>query len=104
MKVLEISTTNQMYIALGVLAFIILFLIILFSNRAKHKARANTLEEVMKQKEKPVTHSESKKTVVHVVEHKEPKEHAEHKKHTEHVEHKKTVVHVEHKHKEDDED
>ena len=61
MVILQITPEQQLYIGLGAVGVVILFLIIIFSNRAKHKARADTMEKV---------HEDDKKTVVHVVKHK----------------------------------
>jgi len=89
MILLQITPEQQLYIGLGAIGVVILFLIIIFSNRAKHKARADTLEKVVEDKEKPVHHVEHKKVVVH---HKDDDE----------VKHK-TVVHIV-KHKKADDD
>lgn len=87
--VLQITPEQQLYIGLGAVGVVILFLIIIFANRAKHKARADTLEKVQDSDDKKKTvvhHHSDKKTVVHVVKHKkaddddDEEEHKSHRK------------------------
>lgn len=86
MILLQITPEQQLYIGLGAVGVVILFLIIIFSNRAKHKARAETLEKVHDdEKKRPVVHhhtTDRKKTVVHVIKEKDDDddEHKSHKK------------------------
>lgn len=54
MHILGVFGPIQLVFLLVLLGIIIVIPVVLFSSRAKHKARANTLDEVLKHKQKNV--------------------------------------------------